>query len=356
MFILGIETSCDETAAAIIKTNDEDKTADEVEVISNVVSSQIALHAKWGGVVPNLAAREHLKNILPVIETCFKNANLTPREIDLIAVTKGPGLIPALLIGTNTAKTLAYVWKKPIIGIHHVEGHIYANFINKKQPDKISFPLLCLVVSGGHTQLVLMKKHLDYEVIGETVDDAAGEAFDKVARMLGLPYPGGPEVSKRASLAESTTHQFLDADLPRPMIGSNDFNFSFSGLKTAVLYKIKKNEVLLNDENFVNEMCREFQQAVIDVLISKTIRAAKKHAVKTVTIAGGVSANTALRNQLQISLAKNFPEISYAVPELQYSADNAAMIAAAGYFRWRSEQTRKISSWKDLPADANLKL
>ncbi|PIP28654.1 MAG: tRNA (adenosine(37)-N6)-threonylcarbamoyltransferase complex transferase subunit TsaD [Candidatus Moranbacteria bacterium CG23_combo_of_CG06-09_8_20_14_all_35_22] len=394
MIILGIETSCDETACAIL----EEKNG-SFSVLANIVSSQIALHSAWGGVVPNLAAREHLKNILPVINEALKKAKLSSSEIDLITVTNGPGLIPALLIGVETAKTLSYLWQKPLLGIHHIEGHIYANFIDSsttlslirrgaggevksassarlakamaKRADK--FPVLCLVVSGGHTQLIFMKKHLHYEIIGETQDDAVGEAFDKVARILGLGYPGGPAISataemaadKRGLNAEKRGLKKLSSEpawqlpkLPRPMINSKDFNFSFSGLKTAVLYLVKKNEKLLSDKNFVSAVCQEFQQAVCDVLISKTIRAAKKYNPQTIMLAGGVSANTQLRQQLGASVKDELPHALYMIPDISYSVDNAVMIAVAGFFRYKSEKNKKglRDNWKKLATSANLKL
>lgn len=355
MIILGIETSCDETACAILK---HEKGA--FSVLSNTVSSQIKLHTKWGGVVPNLAAREHLKNILPVIETTLSQANISKDAIDLISVTNGPGLIPALLIGVSSAKTLAYLWKKPLIGIHHIEGHIYANLLTENKNSKTKFPVLCLVVSGGHTQLVFMKNHLSYEIIGQTLDDAAGEAFDKTARILNLAYPGGPIVSKEASQHKKSNA--LETHLPRPMINSNNFDFSFSGLKTAVLYLVKKNEAKLKDKKFVQAVCHEFQQAVIDVLIAKTLRATKKFKPKTVMIAGGVSANTELREQLASALKKDFPEIKFCLPEINYSIDNAVMIALAGFFRWSENQSSANfqeelkTNWKNLKTDANLKL
>ncbi len=349
MLVLGIETSCDETAAAVIQ--EEQGT---VEVLSSVVSSQIKLHAQWGGVVPNLAAREHLKNILPVIGSSLKEAGVKPADLDLIAVTQGPGLIPALLIGTNAAKTLAYVWNKPLIGIHHIEGHIYANFINVVE---IKFPILCLVVSGGHTQLVLMKKHLDYEIIGETLDDAAGEAFDKVARILGRDYPGGPIISRMAENFKRSKKE-TTLVLPRPMIKSKDFNFSFSGLKTAVLYLVKNNPDKARKENFSEEVAYEFQQATIDVLIDKTLKAVRKHSPQTVMLAGGVSVNEELRTQMEKAVAENFPEVGFRLPEIKFAMDNAAMIASAGAFRWKNSQGKKefSSGWKNLEADANLKI
>ncbi len=350
MLILGLETSCDETAAAVILVEN-----DQVTLLSNIVSSQIALHATWGGVVPNLAAREHLKNILPVIGTALEEAGKKPADLDLMAVTSGPGLIPALLIGTTTAKTLSYLWRKPLIGIHHIEGHIYANFISDNI-DELKFPILALVVSGGHTQLVLMREHLNYEIIGETVDDAVGEAYDKVARILGMGYPGGPAVAK---LADSFTgEKKFKITLPRPMLKSKNFNFSFSGLKTAVLYASKKNPAELKNPDYICEMCHEFQTAVTDVLVAKTIRAAKKYAPKTILLAGGVSANKNLREKLALAVRENLKNTTCLVPELTYSLDNAAMIAMAGYYRHKNLKTKKSleKTWMDLKTSANLNL
>ena len=354
MIILGIETSCDETAIAIVKSTDSG-----IEILSNIVSSQIELHAKWGGVVPNLAAREHTKNMIPVLREALEEANLTQKDIDLISVTEGPGLIPALLVGTNTAKTLSYLWKKPLLGIHHIEGHIYANFINAKGKEKAEFPILCLVVSGGHTQLVLMRNHLKYEIIGQTQDDAVGEAFDKVARILNLGYPGGPAISAKADEVKSSDPK-LEVQLPRPMLHSDDFNFSFSGLKTAVLYETKKNTDLLEKKEYVRAISKEFQQAVIDVFIKKTLKASRKHNPRTIMLAGGVSANKELRTQLGDIIKKELRGVSYLLPDPSYSLDNAAMIAVAANFRWEKmsgkEKEKSKKKWRTLEADANLKL
>jgi len=359
MLILGIETSCDETAASIIEVKKE-----KIRVLSNVVSSQIKLHATWGGVVPNLAAREHLKNIFPVIHSALREARVKPANLDLIGVTSGPGLIPALLIGVNAAKTLAYVWKKPILGIHHIEGHIYANFIHPVKSAKggaaspqfngVKFPALCLVVSGGHTQLVLMKKHLHYQIIGETQDDAVGEAFDKVARILGLDYPGGPSVARWATRFKVQSSKFK-VDLPRPMIDSDNFNFSFSGLKTAVLYETKKHPELMKKSAYISALCHEFQNAATEVLIVKTLRAAKKYHPRSILLAGGVSANLELRKKLGDTLKKEMPKIAYRIPEITYALDNSAMIAVATYFR-QNLSRKKAYPWKIVGADANLKL
>lgn len=335
MTILGIETSCDDTGIAIIKCN-----KNNCEVLSNVVSSQIEIHAPFGGIVPNLAGRAHLKNIKPCLKQALKKAK-NP-EIDLIAVTIGPGLIPSLLVGVNFAKALAYAWQKPIIGINHIEGHIYANWINRKS--SVEFPAICITVSGGHTQLTLMKGHNKYQTIGQTRDDAAGEAFDKVAKLLNLGYPGGPIISKKAEMGDVKTF-----DLPRPMINSKDFDFSFSGLKTAVLYLVKK----LDKKNIpVSDICACFQQAVIDVLIYKTIVAARKYKVKTIILSGGVAANQELRKQMAQKIKTDLPNIAFQIPNINLCADNAVMIAMAATYKKRPA----LKNWSKIKAEANLKL
>jgi len=352
MLILSLETSCDETACAIGKSE-----KNTFSLLANIVSSQVELHAQWGGVVPNLAAREHLKNILPIIEEALQQAHVSLSEIDLISVTNGPGLIPALLIGTSTAKTLAYLWQKPLLGINHLEGHLSASFIDTHSPFSIpfpaQFPALGLLVSGGHTQLILLKKPLDYNIIGETVDDAVGEAFDKVAKILNLGYPGGPIISKLAAAGDS--HAF---DLPRPMIQQQNFNFSFSGLKTAVLYltnDLKQqnnlNQTSLNKQT-VRNICASFQQACVDVLISKTLRAIKKYHPQSILLGGGVSANAKLRQELKNRLEKTFGLPLY-LPDLKFTGDNAAMIALAAYYQI---QNKKKTNPRKLKADPNLYL
>ena len=374
MHILALETSCDDTAAAVVE-----QTPEGVFVRSSVVSSQIALHATYGGVVPNLAAREHARNIVPVVEAALRSAKLTPRDIDLIAVTQGPGLIPALLVGTTAAKTLSFLWHKPLLGIHHIEGHIYANFIRQTPRSNIenqtsAFPLLALVVSGGHTQLMLMRDHFQYEILGETQDDAVGECFDKVARLLGLPYPGGPLVAKRAddwrnppfrsqnntSEAPKIENRKSKIYFPRPMLRSDDLHFSFSGLKTSVLYFLKKHETDMQNEDFVSEVCHEFQEAAVDVLVGKTEQALQEHTPRTFVIAGGVSANVRLRNQLRNLLDERFPDTEFLTPEFRYSLDNAAMIGAAAAFRFAAlsptEQSALAESWRTLDPDAALPL
>ncbi|MEK7121679.1 MAG: tRNA (adenosine(37)-N6)-threonylcarbamoyltransferase complex transferase subunit TsaD, partial [Patescibacteria group bacterium] len=351
------------TAMSVIETteNNEQGTV-SVRVLSNVISSQVKLHAKYGGVVPSLAAREHVKNIGHVFNLTLKQAGLLKSDfnsIDLIAVTRGPGLGPALLVGLTFAKTIAWLYKKPLVGVNHLEGHIYSNWLqpvgefsisNFQFPKKEIFPALNLIVSGGHTELVLMKNHGQYKIIGETMDDAVGEAFDKVARLLGLGYPGGPQIARHAEqFARNNAEQTrIDAEnirvnqhnnpresairFPRPMEHSKNFNFSYSGLKTAVLYKIRdleKEGVKLNDA-VVNEICYEFQNAAIDVLIQKTMRAAKEYKVKSILLSGGVSANSLLRLNLNRAAAEL--GVKYFQPRLEYTGDNAAMIAVAGYY------------------------
>ena len=289
MKILGIETSCDETAAAVVE-----ETRHGVSVLSNVISSQIDIHKKYGGVVPEVAAREHVLNILPVVNEALLKANIkngeAPKKINAIAVTIGPGLITSLIVGIETAKVLSYAWNVPVVGINHIEGHIYANFIGdakktrKQKNKKTIFPTLILTVSGGHTMLVLMRGHGKYETIGETRDDAAGEAFDKAAAMMKIGYPGGPAISAYAEQKGKSPQPPLSRGLPRPMINSKNYDFSFSGLKTALLYELKKDE---NYKKRIPEYCHEFQQAVVDVLIHKTIKAAKDYKVKTVMLSGG---------------------------------------------------------------------
>lgn len=371
MNILSIETSCDETAIAIIS-----KTDDKITVLSNIVLSQVELHRKWGGVVPNLAGREHAKNILPVLSEAIREAYIKINEIDLLSVTNGPGLAPALLIGVTTGKSIAYKWNKALLGIHHIEGHIYANWINAKKP---KFPALCLVVSGGHTQLIIMKSHCKYEIIGQTLDDAVGEAFDKVARLLGLFYPGGPEISREANLYDKNMDTF-DIKFPRPMINSGDYNFSFSGIKTAVLYAVRKyqkeqifkknpdkksiskeeyNKIELPIE-FVRTVAFEFQNAVAEVLIHKSLKAVCEYGVNSVLIAGGVSANLFLRKEFEKKLSYEFSNVSFHVPEQKYCIDNAVMIAVASVYRWENmrenERNKLKAGWKNVIANPALKM
>ncbi|MFZ0390852.1 MAG: tRNA (adenosine(37)-N6)-threonylcarbamoyltransferase complex transferase subunit TsaD [Calditrichia bacterium] len=309
-YILGIETSCDETSAAVISPR---------EVLSNIISSQM-VHLQFGGVVPELASRAHLKKIIPIVQEALHAANVRLQEIEGIAVTYGPGLVGALLVGVNYAKAVALAQNIPFVGVNHIEGHIYANFL---QNEKIDMPFICLVVSGGHTQIVLVKDHLQYKILGETRDDAVGEAYDKVAKLLNLPYPGGPEVDKRAVQGNPEFVQF-----PRAMLKSGDFSFSYSGLKTAVMNYIRENDNDFVQEN-LNHICASFQQAAIEVLVNKTIEAARTWQVRTIALAGGVAANSLLRRWMP-QAAEAF-HLKVLFPPLKYCTDNAAMIARAGY-------------------------
>ncbi|SRR6056297_898197 len=415
MKILGIETSCDETAASVVGGR-----GDKVKVLSNLVSSQVEIHKKYGGVVPEVAAREHVLNILPVVNEALKKAGIktSPKpslsrrgkneflplsegenkrgcdkeskkttsnpsllrrgaekvpplnkkgseevlskdevppsnkgrlgEVDAIAVTQGPGLITSLMTGVETAKSLAFAWGVPLIGVNHIEGHIYANFIgpisNFQFPISDIFPSIILTVSGGHTMIILMKDHGKYELIGDTRDDAAGEAFDKAAQLLEIGYPGGPVISQYAQKFKSEP----EIEFPRPMIRESNFDFSFSGLKTSILYKIEKDS---NWKKKISEYCYAFQEAVVDVLVSKTLKAAREYSVSNIMIAGGVSANRELRQQLQDRADKeNFKVF---IPDLEYTTDNAAMVAAAGYFRARDKD---FIDWRKIKVNPNLEL
>ena len=306
--ILAIETSCDETAAAVIKNGNE--------IISNVVASQIESHKRFGGVVPEIASRHHVEQITIVIEEALLQAKITPSDLTAVAVTEGPGLVGALLIGINAAKAFAFANSLPLIGVHHIAGHIYANEL--MQP--MVFPLLALVVSGGHTELVIMKEHGSFEVIGETRDDAAGEAYDKVARVLGLPYPGGPHIDRLAH--EATTA----VDFPRIWLEEDSYDFSFSGLKSAVI-NYKHNVDQRGGEISAEEVAKGFQDSVVEVITGKAIRAAREYDVKQVVAAGGVSANKGLRTVLTAAFDKE--GIPFYVPPLALCTDNAAMIGAA---------------------------
>ena len=314
-YILAIETSCDETAASIIK--------DGTEIISNVVSSQIESHKRFGGVVPEIASRHHVEQMTIVIEECLKQANMEPADLTAVAVTEGPGLVGALLIGINAAKAFAFAHSLPLIPVHHIAGHIYAN--NLVQP--MEFPLLALVVSGGHTELVYMKEHGSFELIGETRDDAAGEAYDKVARVLNLPYPGGPHIDRLAHEAEEAV------PFPRVWLEEGSYDFSFSGLKSAVI-NYKHNMDQRGEEIIPAHVAKGFQDSVVEVLTAKTLRAARKYNVKQVIAAGGVSANKGLRTSLESTFeAEGIP---FYVPPLKLCTDNAAMIGAAGHYMYEA--------------------
>lgn len=311
--ILAIETSCDETAASVIENGNQ--------VLSNVVQSQIESHKRFGGVVPEVASRHHVEMITRVIEEALKNANLTAKELDAVAVTYGPGLIGALLVGVNAAKAFAFAHNLPLIPVHHIAGHIYANQLEHK----IKFPLISLIVSGGHTELIKMKDHLNFEVIGETLDDAVGEAYDKVARVIGLPYPGGPEID-RLSKEGNDTYNF-----PRAL-QDDSYNFSFSGLKSHVINKLH-NEKQKNIEINKADVARSFQESVVDVLTTKTMRALKDENIETLIVAGGVAANSALRERFETLTKEN--NIELYIPSLKYCTDNAAMIGAVAYEQFK---------------------
>ncbi|MCK6463023.1 MAG: tRNA (adenosine(37)-N6)-threonylcarbamoyltransferase complex transferase subunit TsaD [Candidatus Pacebacteria bacterium] len=428
MKILAIETSCDETSVAVVKCGGN-LTSPKFEILSNVVLSQVKLHAQWGGVVPSLAKREHSKNLIPILEKTLRKAGLlnskvksqksklqlktikvlektlerepellqqfldfipkieTPK-IDAIAVTVGPGLEPALWVGVNFAKALALVWNKPMVGVNHMEGHIAAVLLqnggisnfqfpiskqiskSKKQISKqIQFPAIALLVSGGHTELVLIKNWGDYKIIGQTRDDAAGECFDKTARMLELPYPGGPQIAKQAENFKKYPLTFrmggwtrremekeaFNIKLPRPMIDSKDYEFSFSGLKTAVLYMLRDmKERHINIGDFTPMICHEIQQSIIDVLIAKTIKAAKEFSAKSIIIGGGVAANKELRKQMKKAAASELTKTTALfLPSAKLTTDNAAMIGVAGYLNLAKRKSAD-TNWHSLEAKGNL--
>ncbi len=431
MKILSIETSCDETALSVLEIKETTRQK-SFKILSNNIASQIELHRQYGGVFPMMAKREHSKNIFPLFIKTLKEAKLLkiskpqilknskklekllerelelleyflkemPKikkpEIDAIAVTRGPGLEPALWVGINFAQALSLIWNIPIIPVNHMEGHIFSvlvpDLVNKKitrssegsQPDtrnffinSIEFPALSLLVSGGHTELILMKDFLKYKKIGQTRDDAAGEAFDKVARMLGLPYPGGPEISRLAEKAridvlrsiaqrggasiaisqqrDMRAEQNINPgviNLPRPMLNTKDFDFSFSGLKTAVLYLIKKIPDL--NDKIKAEIAREFEDATVEVLVSKTLKAIKKYKIKTFIVAGGVAANKRLKKTFEEKIDKKETDLLFPTKEL--STDNSVMIALAGYFQYLNKKRPFGSARGKIKAQGNLEL
>lgn len=313
MLVLGVETSCDETSVAIVR--------DGKEVLANVVYTQIDIHKKFGGVVPEVASREHVGKISIVFEEAFQKANVTPSDIDLVAVTHHPGLIGSLLVGINAAKAFAMAHDIKYVEVDHIKGHIYANYIE----NDFEFPLLALVVSGGHTELVLMKEHYQFEVLGQTLDDAVGETYDKVGRVMGLDYPAGPLVDKLALTGEVTYK------LPFVYLDKNDFNFSFSGLKSAVINLINTAK-MKNEEINVPNLCASFQNSAVRVLVDKAILAAKENNVKQIVVAGGVAANKGLRGLLKEEVDK-LEGVKLSFPPMKYCTDNAAMIAVVGYFK-----------------------
>jgi len=387
MKILGIETSCDDTCIAII--NAQKKNGFCFDILSDIVSSQIEIHKKWGGVWPTLAKRAHQQNLVPVLEQSLKKAGkiktlqskseikksklrnlekIFKREpellrdfvrfvskfkkpkIDILAVTTGPGLEPCLWTGVNFARALSFIWNIPLVAVNHIEAHIYANLINHSQ---FVFPAICLVVSGGHTQLILMKDYGKYKILGETRDDAAGECLDKIARILGLEYPGGPIIAKLAErFKKEKSKTRINITLPRPMIFSKNYDFSFSGLKTAVLYDFKKRSLhTQRKKEYIYQMCFEAQQAVIDVLIKKTIKATKNYKAKAIILGGGVSANAQLQKQITKKAKQEIPGCKVIFPLPRYCTDNAVMTAIAGFFHKKDKK-----SWQEVKAEADLRL
>lgn len=331
--ILAIETSCDETSAAVV--------ADGKAILSNIVSSQVDLHKRFGGVVPEIASRKHLELINPVISEALDSARISLSDVSAVAVTFGPGLVGALLIGVSTAKALAYSCNLSLVGVNHLEGHIFANFLEHKE---LKPPFICLIVSGGHTSLVFVPDVATYQTLGETLDDAAGEAFDKIAGFLELGYPGGPVIDNLASEGDSQAATF-----PRAMIHTKNFDFSFSGLKTAVLNYVARGEKEQRDLS-IPDLCASFQAAVIDVLVSKTVRAAREKGVKSVVLAGGVAANSGLRDKFKKVCQGEDMKLYYPSPAL--CTDNAAMIGCAGYYHFKAGERLALNAYPD----PNLKL
>lgn len=381
MKIIGIETSCDETAISVIEaTGDIQKP--NFKILSHLIASQITLHAEWGGVVPSLAKREHTKNILPLLQQSLIETNLEKKvertltqaeiseleqifihepglveeftnfvakigkpEVEAIAVTIGPGLEPALWVGINLARALSLIWQIPVMPINHMEGHIVSTLLTNQK--SITFPAIALLISGGHTELVLMADWFDYKVVGQTRDDAVGEAFDKVARLLGLPYPGGPEIAKLAETASGDPN----LTLPRPMLNSPNLDFSFSGLKTAVLYKVKDRELSLAEKA---NLAREFQEAVTEVIIKKTFKALDQYQAKTLMVGGGVIANQKIRQAIEQKIDIENSDIKFLFPNKELSTDNATMIAMAGFLHLISPSNSELNP--PFSANGNLSL
>jgi len=376
MNILAIETSCDDTCCAILEIKNK-----KIKILSNIVSSQVKIHQPYGGVYPFLAKREHQRNLAPILKKALVEARLlnskfksqnsklqfkilnSVKNIDLIAVTNGPGLEPCLWTGINFAKELSEKLKLPLVPVNHIEAHIFANFVGssskfKSQKSKSQFkiqnlfPAICLIVSGGHTQLILIKGLGKYKILGETRDDAAGECLDKIARILGLGYPGGPLIAKLAKKTSKVQSSKFKVSLPRPMINQKNYDFSFSGLKTAVLYLVK--QLTQNDRKLKTEqkikIAAEAQQSIIDVLLHKTLKAAKEYQAKTIILGGGVAANDELRKQFKIQGSKL--KINFLVPPKNYCTDNAVMAALTAYY-YRLKNKKEIGG---ISADANLKL
>ncbi len=350
MVILGIESSCDDTSVALL-----DCSSVGYVILSEKTASQIEIHKKYGGVVPEIAGRLHAEKITPLIEEILKDQ---PKP-DVIAVTSGPGLITGLIVGVEAARTLSYAWNIPLIAVNHLEGHIYSVELTPNQ--KIEYPAIALVVSGGHTEITQINEPGIYKLLGHTKDDAAGECFDKVAKLLDLEYPGGPQISKLAETGKTDAINF-----PRPMMKENNFDFSFSGLKTSALYWLQKNKLSAHkiipyelptgvygqkqNDPTREDFCASFEQAIVDVLVHKTIKAVKETNPKTLILAGGVSANKKLRETLAQTISQEFPEIDFVYPELKYCMDNAAMIAVAGNYQAKKNN---FTSWQEIKADPN---
>lgn len=361
MKILAIETSCDDTCLSLVEIEKQKAEGKfNFKILSNLISSQVKIHVKYGGVYPFLAKREHQKNLPIILKKVFKKEGGS--KIEAIAVTIGPGLEPCLWTGINFAKKLAKKWKLPILPVNHIEAHIYANFIGQSQALILAsqiLPALCLIVSGGHTQLILMKNFGQYKILGETRDDAAGECFDKVAKILGLGYPGGPALAREANkfapppYNKKYTPVYLLMKLPRPMINQKNYDFSFSGLKTAVLYHYRNQpEEIRKSKNYIQKIAKETQQAIIDVLIYKTLKAAHNYKIKAIILGGGVAANQELRRQFKEKIKKQLPHLLLLMPEPEFCTDNGAMVGLAAYFHWPDGQ----KNWQKIKAEANLKI
>ncbi|TAN33577.1 tRNA (adenosine(37)-N6)-threonylcarbamoyltransferase complex transferase subunit TsaD [Patescibacteria group bacterium] len=352
MLLLGIESSCDDTSVALVACGERG-----CFVVAEKTASQTALHKKYGGVVPEIAGRAHAEKIVPLIEAVLRG-----KKPDVIAVTAGPGLITGLLVGVEAARVLSYAWNVPLLAVNHIEGHIYSVELEN---EKIKFPALALIASGGHTELIFMKNHGQHKLLGATRDDAAGECFDKVAKLLGLPYPGGPEISRLAIGGDPGAIKF-----PRPMIESDNYDFSFAGLKTAALYWLRDNVIARPERPkqsptikqgiaslrstslamTMNDFCASFEQAIVDVLVAKTLKAARQYKPKTVILAGGVSANKKLRSALEKAIKTLAPITNFQLPISNYCMDNAAMLAVAGYYRAKK---KNFTDWKKIQADPN---
>lgn len=387
MKILSIETSCDETAVSLIEATGDFPNA-EYEILGNALFSQIDIHREYGGVFPSVAKREHAKTLVPMLEKALgnnatKNQDLSINEkvleevriilerevglfeqlkefaeiherpdIDLIAVTAGPGLEPTLWVGVNFAKALALLWDVPAVGVNHMEGHILSSVFNGERLASLQFPALSLLISGGHTELILMSDWQKYEKVGQTLDDAVGEAFDKVARLLGLPYPGGPEISRAADIARATDLPEFHK-LPRPMLDRSDLNFSFSGLKTAVRYAIEGKELSEEDKQ---AMARDFEDAVVEVLLKKTERAVNQYNIKSLILGGGVSANKQIRDTFASFFAREYPDLDLYLPDPKLSTDNSIMIALAGHARAGAALAPNLEALSTIVADGNRSL